>query len=305
MLDSIKQLWDIVSKLLYAAMLVFLFIVAVELFRVFLLFERIHPVLGYAYVAGMVGVLIWAWMYARRHLGRLPRVLEPPVLQDLGTADYRSMKHFCKYLRAYLERLAENPNLAAEDHEHARACIDRIDDVLGAHPLLDDLRRLIVEIDEEGIAPLLEILQKKAAGEVRTCVRDVMLAVTISPYRVLDMLVVLYRNGSMVLRIAQIYESRPTLRAQLRIINDTLKIVATVNILNLSRNLMESIFSRMPLVGRVVEDISQGIGAGFFTSLAGHAAIARCSAYQGWTYEEAVEGIGSRSKRFLEDVRDI
>lgn len=109
----------------------------------------------------------------------------------------------------------------------------------------------------------------------------------------------------MVLRIAQIYESRPTLRAQLRIINDTLKIVATVNVLNLSRNLMESIFSRMPLVGRVVEDIGQGIGAGFFTSLAGHAAIARCSAYQGWTYEEAVEGIGARSKRFLEDVRDI
>jgi len=44
-------------------------------------------------------------------------------------------------------------------------------------------------------------LDEQAERIVRECVRDVMLAVVLSPYRSADLLIVLYRNGRMVLEL--------------------------------------------------------------------------------------------------------
>lgn len=304
MIDAVKQIWTLSLKALTLAVILFAFLSVIELLRVYLFFQEIHPMLALGYAISMGALLIGVVLYFRRHLGPLPKVLVPPVLGDIEQASFKSLKRFVKYQGEYLARLKINQKLSESGRDQAGLAIRSIQDVLSAHPLRDDLQRLIVQTHEKAIGPLLEELHHLASKEVRASVRDVMLAVTLSPYRVIDLLVVLYRNGGMVVRIAQIYESRPGLRAQLRILHDTLRVVITVNFINLSRNLVEGIFSRIPLVGRVVEDIGEGIGAGFFTSLAGHAAIDRCSAYQGWQYEEAIQGIGRQSRQFLDDVRD-
>jgi hypothetical protein len=168
-----------------------------------------------------------------------------------------------------------------------------------------ELEALVREIEGTTAQPLLAMLRATAEGEVRRCVRDVMAGVTLSPYRSSDLLIVLYRNGGMVLRLAELYGGRPRMGEQLAIARDTLRVVAAVNFMNLGNKLLEGLFARVPMLGRFADDVAQGLGAGFLTSAVGHAAMERCEAFHGWDRIEAVQNLRANSGRFLADVRDI
>ena len=102
-----------------------------------------------------------------------------------------------------------------------------------------------------------------------------MIAVVLGPFRSADLLVVLYRNGQMILRLAQLYQTRPAPVEQLRIVRDVLAVVATVNLLNFTEKFVEQLFERVPVLGQLAGDVTQGVGAGLLTSATGHAAMNR------------------------------
>ena len=77
------------------------------------------------------------------------------------------------------------------------------------------------------------MLDEKAEKQVRKSTRDVMVGVTLSPYKAADLLIVLYRNLIMTTKIIRIYNTRPRFREQLKTIYDTICIVATVNYINM------------------------------------------------------------------------
>ncbi len=148
-------------------------------------------------------------------------------------------------------------------------------------------------------------LDQKAEEEIGNSVRDIMIGVTLSPYRAADLFIVIYRNAAMVLRVMRIYNSRPMMTEQVLIFRDVLRVVATVNFMNFGQKLMDQLFSHVPYVGRALEDFAEGIGAGLLTSVAGHGALYRCRAYRGWNQEEAVRDLTSHVKRLLGDVKNI
>jgi hypothetical protein len=228
-----------------------------------------------------------------------PVLLAPPRTDEIA----HDLPRHARYLRRYLDRLAENPLLDQERQRHAREAARRLADGAGAPAA--ELETRVREIEGTSVQPLLAVLRTSAEGEVRRCVRDVMAGVTLSPYRSSDLLIVLYRNGAMVLRLAELYGGRPRLGEQLAIARDTLRVVAAVNFMNLGNKLLEGLFARVPMLGRFADDVAQGLGAGFLTSAVGHAAMERCEAFQGWDRIEAVQTLGANSGRFLADVRDI
>jgi len=61
----------------------------------------------------------------------------------------------------------------------------------------------------------------------------------------------------------------------------------------------------MLFAGRLVDDLAQGFGAGFFSSITGHAAIERCSAFGRWQTEEAQNRIADNIRTFTLDVVNI
>jgi hypothetical protein len=281
------------------------FVFLAECLRLFVLFYHVHPAAGFAF-AGILFISILAlFIYLWRGLRGCPRVLVPPPMPELPAASHAEMRRYCDYLIEYLDRLAENPNLAGGSAQAAQDRVAYIEDVLGAHPLNDDLVRTITKTEEETVKPLLGQLDDKASQEVRRSVRDVMLAVTLSPYPSADIFIVLYRNFTMAFRVMRIYKSRPAPREEWRILRDILAVVATVNFLNIGRKLIESLFSQVPVIGRVIDDIGQGLGAGLLTSVAGHAAMDRCAAFRGWNNEEEVRSLGARMGNFLTDVKDL
>jgi len=132
-----------------------------------------------------------------------------------------------------------------------------------------------------------------------------MAGVTLSPYKAADLLIVIYRNVVMTARIMRIYNSRPRIRQLLRTVSDIIAVVATVNYINMGKNLIEGLTSRAPFIGRYSDDIAQGIGAGFMTSIVGHAAMFRSRAYTKWNSKAAARDLKAMAADFYDDVRDM
>jgi hypothetical protein len=200
--------------------------------------------------------------------------------------------------------LARNPLVAIEASMRARegaealraALRERVDDAA----LRDAIGNARAGL-EEGIAAL----DKHANTEVAHCVRDVMLAVTLSPWRSADLAIMLYRNLRMVMRLSAIYNSRPPAREQFAILRDVLTVVATVNFLNYGSNLLQNLTASVPLLGRFTDDLAQGVGAGLLTSVAGHAAVDRCRSYGHWNRDEAARTVQRKLRDFLADVKQV
>jgi hypothetical protein len=297
------SLWRIVrnSVLVFGALISIIFVL--EVLRALVFVYRLNEFVGIAVssLVGLLGLVIvprLAWLW-RRH----PRVLVPPSTPPVEEASHTELRAYCRYLMAYLGRLADNPNVSEESRQRAIECIENIADVLRHHPLNEDLRLVIGKTQNDIILPILNRLGEMAERQVRDSVRDVMIGVMLSPYPSLDLLIVLYRNFSMVLRIMSLYQARPSAREQWKIVTDIASVVATVNFINLNRRLIENLGSQIPIVGRFVDVLAQGVGAGIFTSITGHAAIARCSAFNAWDRGRAAKQLGAQSMQFLRDVR--
>jgi len=298
--------WKLVRRATLVLGVLFTFFVLVEMLRIFLLFYRINPVVGWLYVAILLMAAFWLIKGFIREWYAYPRALKPPPLpEQLETADFKSLHAYCKYLLRYLDRLSDNACFEEEDLNRLDDGINSIVDALKAHPLRDDLIREIEQTEIQVIAPLLDKLKQQASKEIRHSVRDVMLGVTLSPYHSMDIFVVIYRNASMVLRIVKIFESRPQGKEQLLVLRDTLRVVATVNMLNLGKNIFENLFAQIPIIGRSIDDMGQGIGAGLLTSASGYAAIERCAAFRGWDKGVASVSLAGQAARFLADVKDL
>ncbi|MBP7829511.1 MAG: DUF697 domain-containing protein [Kiritimatiellae bacterium] len=283
---------------------VLLMLLGGELLRFYILLYRIRPLWADIYswivVLTLVSILSYILWLLRQH----PPIPRPPRVTG-REPDHARMRAYLRYLTDYLYHLARNPHLEPDRQGTLLAGARDIRDVLGAHPLNEDLARQILKTEEQVVLPALAALNEKASAEVRHSVRDVMLGVTLSPYQALDLVVVTYRNLAMAGRVVRIYHGRPAPGDSWRILRDILVTVATVNALNVTRRLFASLLSEVPLVGRVVEGIGQGLGAGLMTSITGHAAMDRCMAFRGWNAEEERRSLGERMAGFLTDVRDL
>ena len=284
---------------------VFSFFALMEVVRAYQTLRGVHPILGYVFLA--VILLLVAWLTGRFILSILsrPTVLIAPTIPDPDKATPRQLRRYARYLCRYLRRLAVNSLLTDEQRTAACKTAEALAVATRSTRDPDALRQAIVDTETNGLAPLLERVDAHAAGHVRDCMRDVMIAVAVSPYKALDLFIVVYRNLAMVRHVIYTYNARPRLREQLQIGWDILAVVATVNYIHMGKNLIEGLGSRVPGIGRFIDDIAQGMGAGFMTTIVGHAAIDRCRAFRGWNTQAAKRRLGAHVEDFYRDVRDL
>lgn len=297
----LRQWWRMLRTMAVVVGVALSFFAVIEVIRAYQTLAELHPAAGVAFLAILAVAIGWLAVYLTVNLWSRPMVLRPPAVVDRTRATDRELGRYGRYLCRYIERLERNPVLAADDR--ALAAKGRLD-LEGAleGPAVP---AAIARAEDEVIRPLLAVLDEEAARQTRASTRDVMLWVTLSPYKAGDLGIVIYRNLMMTIRIIRIYNSRPRLKEQLRILADTLNVVATVNFLNMGKSLLESLGSKVPVMGKFVDDIAQGIGAGFMTSVVGHTAMARCRAFRGWSELEAKDTLRRRAVVFYSDVTDI
>jgi hypothetical protein len=281
------------------------FFAVLEVVRAFQTLYSLHPAAGIAFLLVLHGGGIWLGIWFRRTVGQSPGALKPPAVGSIGEAYLKPLGRWTKYQIRFLQRLLDNPALDTDTKQKVQSGLDSFKAVIASSPDCATLRQAILTAESETLNPAIEMLDRQANRQVRDCVRDVMLGVTLSPYKSVDLFIVLYRNIMMCGRIIRIYNSRPTLGQSIRIGLDILNIVATVNYINMGKNLIEALASRLPGIGKLTDDIAQGIGAGFMTSIAGHAAIDRCRAFRSWNAQQAKAGLLGNVGDFYADVRDI
>lgn len=281
------------------------FFAFIEILRAYQTLYDLHPIAGYTFVGIIAAGLIWLAVYLIKTLASQPPVLVPPHIGDRQTATPRSIKRYAKYLVKYMTRLSSNRYLPTEEQETVAAAMNKLSSAVNSGKSSDALTEEVTTAQDQTIGPALKTLDRQAEKEIRSCVAVVMAGVTLSPYKAADLMIVVYRNIVMASRIMKIYNSRPRLREQLKIAADIIAVVATVNYINMGKNLIEGLASHAPLIGKYSDDIAQGIGAGFMTSVVGHAAIQRCKAFKGFDRTSAAEKLKSKAAHFYEDVRDM
>jgi len=297
--------WKLFKRCVLVFGVLLSFFAILECVRAYQTLYELHPIAGYGFVGILLISFSWLIWYYVRTVSTRPAVLKPVVIEDPDQASHRELQRYAKYLLRYLTRLSNNNLLPPEECEHVRQNIDALGSKLQLHRDRDELIEAIQAAEEQAVQPVLAKLDDEANRQVRNCTRDVMVGVALSPYKAADLLIVLYRNLAMVIRLIRIYNSRPRLRGQLQILSDTIRVVATVNYINMGKSLLEGLGTKVPFIRTYTDDIVQSIGAGFMTSVAGHAAMDRCRAFRGWNELEAKHIIRSRVAEFYTDVRDI
>jgi|GEM_PF-264544 len=302
----LAQFWTMVRRAAIAVGVALSLFAVVELIRAYQALNGLHPVLGALFawllILGLAGLLV----YYRLAVYRWRTVLTPPPREAPETAGEGALRRYLRYLRRVMLRLARNDLLPERQREGLQSEAQRLLELAAARPGREVLAQAVASTEIDVVEPAMATLDGFAEKEVRACVRDVMLAVTLSPWRSADLLVVMYRNTAMVGRLTRIYESRPRLGEQFAIMRDVAAIVATVNFLNYGSRLLQNMATGvLPFMGRFADDVAQGVGAGLLTSVAGHAAIGRCRAFRGWRQAEAEETVRRKLKDFAVDLKDI
>jgi hypothetical protein len=279
--------------------------VFVEIVRAYQVFYGVHPVCGHVFGLTVFGLSIWFLVWFIGAILRHPIVLSPHERPQILSGTAHEVRGYAAYLERLMRRLAQNPLLPVSVRERLRDGELMLEEAAGGWINRVHLETTLVRCEVDIIQPAVALLDKEAREAVRDSVRDVMLGVTLSPWRSADLLVVLYRNVLMVRRIAGVYGGRPSLREQGVILRDVLGVVATVNILNYGGRLLQNLTAGVPFLGRFADDIAQGVGAGLMTSIAGHTAMERCSSFRGWSPARTRRSLPVRIGEFLTDVKGV
>jgi uncharacterized membrane protein YcjF (UPF0283 family) len=301
----LKTAWNLIRTAVIVIGVLLSFFAVLEILRAYQTLYNFHPWAARLFLAVVLGLLVWLAAYVWINLAAFPRVLNPPRIDDYESAAERLLKKYLRYLRRFLLRLMENPGLSQPKRGLVEEALVRLNQTLSEAASTEMMRATIEAVEADAIRPVLTELDGLAAKQVRDSMRDIMVGVTLSPYKSADLLIVLYRNLVMVVRIVRVYRVRPALSEQLRIFSDIINVIATVNYINMGKNLIEGLGSRVPGIGRFVDDIAQGIGAGFMTTITGHAAMDRCRNFKGWNAAEAKRHLLSHVGDFYNDVKDI
>lgn len=293
----LKRFWKTLKTALIAIGLLLSFFAVVELLRAYQALYELRPVVGNIFLFFLCCGLLWIVGYFVITTVIRPSVLKPPAITNPNDPTDRELRRYGKYLVKYIGRLAINESLSPEERSIANNGMEQLAAVFQNKNDCEALLSAVENAEELTLKPLLAKLGQRAEKQVRNSTRDVMAAVAFSPYQSIDLIVVIYRNLRMVSRIVKVYNSRPHMRELIRVLSDVMNVIAAVNYLNMGKNLIEELGSNVPFAGKYMDDIAQGIGAGFMTSVAGHATIHRCQAFKSWNVIDARANIRNLAER--------
>ncbi|MHC4308887.1 MAG: YcjF family protein [Planctomycetota bacterium] len=297
----LRTWWKIIRLAILGIGLLLSFFAVIEIIRAYQTLYDLHPAAGYVFLGFLFCGIVWIVGYVVVTLASRPAILIPPLISDANSATSRELRRYGRYLTKYINRLSDNAALSTEEKDKASEGMMELALALDTGDNKEAFLIAIEKAEEQVINPILDKLDAESNKEIRACVGVVMAGVVVSPYKAVDLIIVLYRNLVMLMRIVRIYNSRPRFRQQLQILGDTIKVVATVNYINVGKSLLEGLGSIVPYT----DVIAQGIGAGFMTSVAGHSAMYRCRAFKGWDEEKAKESLRNRMRGFYTDIGDI
>lgn len=264
-----------------------------ELFRTIQYFFTISPWIGYlaAIIIGLL-VLELARQYFKT-IFALRQSSPPPEFEDPQNPTDTELKHYLAFLKKRV----------AGFHGDQYSPPDATD--LFPARNADESNRVYVDRIRARIDDVVAPLDEEAEDTIIRSVRDVLLGVMFSPVRSLDVFIVLYKNFKLVAAISRIYDTKPDISVQFKIVKDIIAIAVTLNVMNLSDKFIEKLLSNVPGLQGSADDVVQGVGAGFFTSVIGFTALSRCRNLDPWSVQEQQQTIKKHFKSIMRIIKNI
>jgi putative membrane protein len=251
----------------------------------------------------LLGVPLWRFM-------KMPVAVRGP---DLPEKDEEWRISHCReraeYLEKYLRGLRRNDLLegqfarVAAAQDQARALAHR----LGGNTDVAAARREIGKFEEEHVTPLLEPLDREVDRLIRAEALSVGAATALSPNGTLDAFLVLWRNGNLVSRIANIYYGRPGVRGSLAVLRDVSGAALLASYLDGLSEAAGGLLGGM--LGSVAGVLAGPLVDGGINALAtlrvGYLAKERCRSFSGWneaTKRNALVSALAAAKERSQDV---
>lgn len=300
MSKQFKQLIDIIKQIVIIFGLVLTFFAVLEVVRAFDILHDLHHLAGYLFLLAVAGLVFYV-VFQILGIFRFKKSLVPPNIEK-----YSDRKKFIKRYQYFafnvIGRFSENEELPA-----------------AVKPLLDKSRIELNEIanhenelsvwvenfEDTHFQPVISHLDRMAEKIISDNVGLVTISTALSPYKSLDLYIVLARNFRMVNKIIRVYRTSPSLRETAGIFYDIFKVVAAVNILNSMNNLWAGLGRHVPIVGSYGAAVSEGLFSGLLTSVTGHAAKDRCRTYRRISSEKLARQYRENLKNWSGDIISI
>jgi uncharacterized membrane protein YcjF (UPF0283 family) len=275
-----------------ALLLILLFIIyfVAELLQAAKNIYELNQYLGYFY--GIVVLFLVVQLFIKYVIATLSikKISPPPEYKDIGNPSQSDLQKYYQFLYSRQQLLQRDFGLPIEK------------------PLVRNPQIYSEDIISEGksiLGDMISPLDQEAEREIFRGIRDVMTGVIFSPFRSLDLVVVLYKNFQMVYAISKVYNTRPGTATQMKILKDILKLALTINVMNIGDKIVENILSMLPGTGQHAGDVAQGIGAGFFTSVIGFSTMRRCRNIDQWSIQEQQENIRNNIGSMMKIITKI
>ncbi len=288
------QGWRVLKWSVSALIVVTFLIVIGQGFLFYRLFDDVHPLLGYAYVlvvAGLLAVLVGRPLAA---FLSMPVAARPPsIIIDVKAPQPEALAARIRYDIRYLQMLQANPLTRGERPAieqgivKARDLLSRTGNASAAQALALSLELEVFERTQ--IEALLAPLDKKAETIIHSEAVGVGVATAISMNGTLDAFIVLWRNANLVARISRIYFGRPHLMGSLRILRDVAAIVVAARALEdvseITGEVIGGLLGRMG--GLIAGPVMDGGINAMMTLKLGYLAKRRCRSFKGWSAGQA------------------
>ena len=294
---QLKQLIHFLKRIIILMGILFTFFAALEIIRAFDILYDLHPLTGYLFLIILLSMILYIF-YQARGIFKFKRAPVPPKIDE--SADTGKLADsYVDFASNVISRFEDNKALPAGSEvilEQAKVNLMEITN----HK--DELARWIEDFENNNFQPLLKHLDKRAEKIVSDNVGIVTVGTALSPYRSLDLYIVLGRNFRMINQIIKIYRTSPSLKETIGIIYDIFRVVAAVNILNALDNIWAGLGRHIPLVGNYGAAVSEGLFSGLLTSVTGHAAMDRCRTYRRISSEKLARQYRSNIKNWAGDI---
>ncbi len=299
----LRKLFAALAQSAKIALVLLAALVGLELLRAFRMFWSWKHVAGLAFVGVVALVTIWLAFKLARFLAE-HRLIRPPRSPEQGATSHDEMVEYSRYQIQLLKRLSQNPDYAPDQQKSVRQYAYDIEEVLSAHPLLDDLQRSIRKINSQIIAPLQADARARAEALTRERIKSVLEDVIEPPFPVAVPFVVFYVQLMLVTRIADFYWPRLALREYGLILRDVFDTLATGRFFKLGHSLFAGIYANSPPLGPAVDDLGQSLTTIWLTTTVSQAVILRCETTEEWDTDAAVEKMNSRIVEMLAQTKD-
>jgi putative membrane protein len=248
----------------------------------------IHPVLGWAFLA-LVAALLWVGVVRPvRRYWAVPAAVKPPRDGRIAHAGAGEVARRARFLTKVADNLARNPRLEAIVPEILLARVEAEQlEVHAAAPGADvgNLKRNLRALETIRFDSIFKPLDVEANQVIRGEALAVGIGTAVSMNGTFDAWIVLWRNLSLVSKLATIYYGRPGIRGTLFVMRDVATAMLLASKLQGALGGAASFFgSWLGSTGSALfGPVADGAVNALVTVRIGYVAKARCRSFQVWT----------------------